>query len=73
MKQLIKSALQRFGFDLVRIPHPYTLEHHLQRLIRSLRIDCLLDVGAERGNYAAKLREFGYQGQIFSFEPVSET
>ena len=42
----------------------------LAGLLRRLRIDCVLDVGANRGQFAERLRMTGYGGHIFSFEPM---
>lgn len=43
----------------------------LRRLIATLGINCVLDVGANRGQFAQELRGIGYRGHIVSFEPVS--
>jgi FkbM family methyltransferase len=43
----------------------------LKELLRLLQIECVLDVGANRGQFAGELRKIGYEGQIISFEPVS--
>jgi FkbM family methyltransferase len=43
----------------------------LKDLMVQLRIDCVLDVGANRGQFAEEIRRIGYSGLIVSFEPVS--
>ena len=42
----------------------------LADLLKRLHIDCVLDVGANRGQFAERLRMMGYPGHIFSFEPM---
>jgi FkbM family methyltransferase len=39
-------------------------------LLQALAIDCVLDVGACRGDYAETIRSWGFQGRLISFEPV---
>lgn len=44
----------------------------LRKLLLQLQIDCVLDVGANRGQFAGELRQIGFQGFIISFEPVAD-
>ena len=46
----------------------------LTALFKKLEINCVLDVGANTGQYRELLRDHvGYQGLIISFEPVKQT
>jgi FkbM family methyltransferase len=50
----------------------YPFVQHLKELFSLHKIDCVLDVGANTGQYRDLLRDkVGYQGEILSFEPVS--
>ncbi len=46
---------------------------HLARMFAHYRVDCVFDVGANDGQYAAFLRQsVGYTGHIISYEPIPE-
>lgn len=71
MKRMMRAALNRLGFDLVRLRNSHNdLTTHLANVLRSRKIDCIFDVGANAGQYGLFLRELGYKGSIISFEPV---
>lgn len=74
MKQSINRVLRRFGVELIP---SWRLEqrdfsNHLAALFSACAIDCVLDVGANVGQYRDFLRlNVGYDGPIVSFEPVA--
>src|SRR5436190_1284277 len=50
-------ALQRAGWVLMRTPAQGTLARHLRDVFSALEIDCVIDVGANEGQYARLLRD----------------
>src|SRR5579864_4151395 len=69
-----KEFARLFGFELLHIRKDQpSLASHLGQLLRLFEVNCLIDVGANAGQYGAMLRKAGYQGRIASFEPVSDT
>jgi len=48
-----------------------SFEVALAHQLKGLRITHVLDVGANRGQFARRVRRLGYAGEIVSFEPVS--
>jgi len=70
--KLIQKVFQSAGLELVRYPPGDEAQSRniLRRTLKDLSINCVFDVGANRGQYGLLLRDYGYSGQIFSFEPV---
>jgi len=79
MANLMRSTLISLGYKAVasgiRIPKVVSDFDQWGRLIdltRRLGINIFLDVGANRGFFSKHLRMSGYQGHLFSFEPIPE-
>ncbi len=51
--------------------YDYLRRLRLKTLLEKYQIDIVLDVGANRGQFASELRRMGYNGKIISFEPIS--
>lgn len=68
----VRVEAARLGFRLVRerkVTEPWA---QLVLALRRQRIDAVLDVGANVGQFAGYLRREGWAGPIVSFEPIPE-
>lgn len=71
VKGMIKRLANAAGVEVTRKDNAHSsLEFHLASIFSKYSIDCVLDVGANSGQYGESLRKFGYDGWIISFEPV---
>lgn len=59
------------GIELKRYDPRSSEAAQMQLLLNSHKIDLVLDVGANVGQFGAFLRDIGYSGKIVSFEPLS--
>ena len=78
MLKIVKESVLRvsrsLGYDIVPLREMKERDFalHLRELLAHLEIDCVLDVGANVGQYHDFLRnKVLYEGTIVSFEPVS--
>ena len=60
---------RRLGYDLTPRRKAKSAHAQLLAVLAHFRITCVLDVGANVGQYGAMLRAWGYPGRIVSFEP----
>jgi len=75
VNETIQQGLRRLGYELHPYspgPTPYDEDVRRAKLLASERIGLVLDVGANAGQYAERLRGAGYDGRIVSFEPLSQ-
>jgi FkbM family methyltransferase len=75
LKAAVRKGLNRLGYDIRRLTgvEPDPMPYLLQSACGVYAIDLVIDVGANRGQWGASLREAGYRGAIVSFEPVRES
>jgi FkbM family methyltransferase len=71
-RRVLPALTYREGTALVpaSAAHEWPERMFLKRLLSRLQVDCVLDVGANLGQYAAELRMIGFRGLVISFEPT---
>jgi FkbM family methyltransferase len=67
----VKAAGRRAGVELLRFNPTNSLDAARPLVLRDQRVDLVVDVGANEGQWARELRAEGYRGTIVSFEPLS--
>lgn len=61
-----KLLAHRAGFDVTR----ETFKRHFVRALLQHDIDCVIDIGANVGQFGSALRRAGFAGRILSVEPL---
>lgn len=67
----IKRAFNSF-FNIEVTRYPTEQLSRRIALLNHHKIDVILDVGANIGQYGSEMRSIGFKGQIFSFEPIAK-
>lgn len=73
-KNTINSLLRHRGTTLISDweMDGFVAGRHLKRILDLYRIDCVLDVGANLGQFRDFAVKWGWRGTVVSFEPVPE-
>lgn len=66
----MKRLFRVLGLEVQRIDSATTEDAILRNLLRRLQPEVVLDIGANIGQFASKVRELGYEGAIVSFEAL---
>jgi FkbM family methyltransferase len=72
IESLLRRTANRCGLDLRRYRPDATETGRLATMLRHHDVDWVLDVGANVGQFASRLRGAGYAGRILSFEPLGQ-
>ncbi len=71
IKKVIQRAVNLAGYDIERLGYDSKAARLMLKGIKRFEVDLILDVGANAGQFALKLRSLGYEGHLVSFEPLS--
>ncbi len=72
-RRRVKRLLNERGWELRRLYPDTGIDTYLSFLLRQLRVNCVIDVGARHGDFVQLMRWIGYEGRVVSFEPVSSS
>lgn len=72
INKTIKEVFRKLGFDLTRYNPVSSCNARILQFFLIYKINTVLDIGANIGQFAMGLRESGYKDRIISFEPLSE-
>jgi FkbM family methyltransferase len=69
----LRRLVWRAGYDITPFNAKWSPVARRGKLLGFLKVDLVLDVGANEGQYGVQLREdLGFHGRMCSFEPASE-
>lgn len=70
IKTLIKAAFRASGLQIDKISATSCAALQTAKALKTHKVNVVFDVGANTGQFARDLRNFGYTGKIISFEPL---
>lgn len=72
VKKLIRNTLRKYNYDIVYYHPALDIPLRIKKLMASYKINKILDVGANVGNYGVDMRTNGYSNELISFEPMKK-
>ena len=72
LRAALRKSAQLLGLDIRRANHLTVDSWRLAFLLRSHRIETVIDVGANTGQFALELLRAGFKGKVVSLEPLPQ-
>ena len=72
MKIIINFILKIFNLKLIKIVDQFNNSYRLIQSFKQKKINFVLDVGANEGQFVKDLRYYGYKDEVISFEPLKD-
>ncbi len=72
MKQLFNDLIGITGYQIKNKKYLYDPDKNLLKSIKHFQIKSILDVGANKGQFALRLLKNNFEGNIMSFEPLNK-
>src|ERR1035437_4752305 len=73
VKQFVYNWIKKRGFEFHKTGITDRVSINYRKILTKYKINSLLDVGANEGQYAMAMQKWGFDGKIISFEPVKNT
>jgi hypothetical protein len=72
IKRALRSVARVAVYEILPIDPVHPAANRRRAMMAHNGVEAVIDVGANKGQYASAPRRGGYKGDIFSFEPLSE-
>jgi FkbM family methyltransferase len=71
IRKFVKSGFRRLGYEITGYSPARSSTAQIIALLNHFKVDLVLDVGANFGQFSEDIRNGGYLNQIVSFEPLT--
>ena len=72
MREIINKFVGLSGYQIKRSKYLYDPFQNLIKSINYFKVKSIIDVGANKGQFVNKLLKNGFNGNVLSFEPLSD-
>ena len=69
-KYFINNLLKLFNLQVNKITLSNNFNYYIVQTLKHYKIDIVIDIGANEGQFAKNIIQYGYKNKIISFEPI---
>ncbi len=71
LKGFVAKQIRKSGYEITRPGYSDKTSVIYRKILEQFNINHIIDIGANEGQYARNMRKLGFNGDISSFEPLS--